>query len=94
MSGNNPARMQELIMQLNQSESFDCNAVSRCDQILYLLGLTSELLGEEQAAVDIYLKLWKEYPYSFYTIMARSKLVLDPPSVNHGHNLDQFSNVI
>jgi hypothetical protein len=79
MTGDDPAKIHNLLMQLNQSESFDCKAANRCDQIQYLLGLTNELLGDEQGALDAYLQLWKEYPESFYTIMARSKLVLTSP---------------
>jgi hypothetical protein len=79
MSGSNPAQIRDLLIQLNQSASFDCKAANRCNQIQYLLGLTNELMGDEQAALNAYLQLWKEYPASFYTTMARSKLVLTSP---------------
>jgi hypothetical protein len=75
MNGDDPAQIRHLLMQLNESELFDCEAANRCDQVQYLLGLTNELLGDEQGALNAYLELWKEYPDSFYTIMARAKLV-------------------
>jgi hypothetical protein len=75
MNRDDPAQIRDLLIQLSQSESFDCKQTNRCDQIQYLLGLTNELLGDEQAALNAYLQLWKEYPDSLYTIMARAKLV-------------------
>jgi len=75
MNGDDPAHIRDLLVQLNQSESFDCAAANRCDQVQYLLGLTNELLRDEQAALNTYLQLWKEYPDSLYTTMARAKLV-------------------
>ncbi len=79
MNGSNPAQIRSQLIQLSQSTSFDCKGAYRCDQVQYLLGLTSELLGDEQAALDAYLQLWEEYPDSFYTVMARSKLVSVSP---------------
>jgi hypothetical protein len=79
MSGSNPAQIRDLLIQLDQSTSFDCKTANRCHQIQYLLGLTSELLGDEQAAIDAYLRLWNDYPESLYTIMARAKLALTSP---------------
>ncbi len=75
MNGSNPAQIRSQLIQLSQSTSFDCKGAYRCDQVQYLLGLSSELLGDEQAALDAYLQLWREYPDSFYTVMVRSKLV-------------------
>jgi hypothetical protein len=79
MSGSNPAQIRELLIQLSQSTPFDCKGINRCDQIQYLLGFTNELLGDEQAAQNTYLQLWKDFPNSLYTMMARSKLVLNSP---------------
>ncbi|MGB8984627.1 MAG: tetratricopeptide repeat protein [Anaerolineales bacterium] len=79
MNGGDPAQIRDSLVQLNQSVSFDCKGTDRCDQVQYLLGLTGELLGDEQAALDAYLQLWKEYPESFYTVMVRSKLVSVSP---------------
>ena len=42
----------------------------------YLIGLTYELNGDETQAVEIYWRLWREYPNSPYTTLARSKLEL------------------
>jgi len=76
--GDDPAEIRDLLLQFNQSKSFDCKRAGRCDQVAYLLGLTDELLGEEQSALNAYLQLWNEYPDSPYTIMARAKLELTP----------------
>ena len=75
MNGSNPAQIRDLLIQLSKLESFDCKEAYRCDQIQYLLGLTDELLEDDQAALNAYLQLWKDYPHSLYTIMARAKLV-------------------
>jgi hypothetical protein len=79
MSGNNPAQIRDVLIQLSQLESFDCKEAYRCDQFQYLFGLTNELMGDEQAAIDAYLRLWNDYPDSLYTIMARAKLILTSP---------------
>jgi tetratricopeptide (TPR) repeat protein len=74
ISGTDPVLVQNQLIQLNQSKTFNCRESSLCDKVYYLMGLTSELMGDNSSAVETYLQLWKEYPYSFYTIMARSKL--------------------
>ncbi len=47
-------------------------------QLLYLLALTYELTGDERPAVNAYLELWRIYPDSPYTVMARMKLEKAP----------------
>ncbi len=41
---------------------------------LYLLGLTRELTGDSQQAVEAYWQLWKQYPDSPYVLIIRRKL--------------------
>ena len=72
--GTNPAVVQKQLVQLTQFKTFSCKKLSLCDKVYYLMGLTSELIGDNDSAIQTYVQLWKEYPYSFYTIMARSKL--------------------
>lgn len=43
-------------------------------RMLYLLGLTQELIGQSQQAVQTYLELWENYPDSPYAYMAWVKL--------------------
>lgn len=74
LSGADPTYIRELLIQFHQSNTVDCKESNVCDKIYYLLGLTSELLGDDQAAVQAYVQLWQEFPGSLYTIMARSKL--------------------
>ena len=51
-----------------------CRGTWSCDPYYYLLGLVNELIGDERAAVDAYLELWRNYSRSPYTTMARLKL--------------------
>ena len=74
VSGTSPAIVQKHLVQLTQSKTFSCNKLGLCDEVYYLMGLTSELIGDNDSAIQTYVQLWKEYPYSFYTLMARSKL--------------------
>jgi tetratricopeptide (TPR) repeat protein len=78
LNGADPKQVKEMLASLNQSKTYNCKTSNRCDEVYYLLGLASELAGDEQGAVDSYLQLWKEYPDSLYTVMARSKLELIP----------------
>lgn len=74
VSGVDPEAVQKKLVQLTQSNAFRCDKLSLCDTVDYLKGLTSELMGDSDSAIQTYVQLWKEYPSSFYTIMARSKL--------------------
>jgi len=77
LTGADVAQENKILLELENSKEYGCKT-HRCDQLYYLLGLTNELMGEEQAAVDAYLQLWTNYPDSPYTIMARSKLKAIP----------------
>lgn len=43
-------------------------------RLLYLLGLTRELTGDPQQAVEAYWQLWKQYLDSPYVLIIRRKL--------------------
>jgi hypothetical protein len=74
LNGADPTLVKEELSRLQQNKSFDCKKSNLCDQVYYLQGLTNELMGENEAAAAAYVELWKEYPNSLYTIMARAKL--------------------
>ncbi len=78
LGGTDPKQIREMLTHLNQSKAFNCKTSSRCDEFYYFLGLANELAGDNQVAIDSYAQIWREYPNSFYTIMARSKLELIP----------------
>jgi hypothetical protein len=75
--GTDFAQENKILLDLENSKEYGCKTY-KCDQLYYLLGLTNELMGEKQAAVNAYLQLWEKYPDSPYTIMARSKLKAIP----------------
>jgi hypothetical protein len=57
-----------------------CKPTWSCDEYYYLLGLASELAGDEVSAVQAYQRLWLDYSKSPYTTMARLKLqITDTP---------------
>ena len=43
-------------------------------RLYYMLGLAYELQGNPAAAVEAYLKVWREFPDSPYALMAREKI--------------------
>lgn len=51
-----------------------CQASWSCDAYYYLLGLSAELAGRPDDAVQAYHRLWSDYSRSPYTWMARQKL--------------------
>ncbi len=53
-----------------------CSTKDYCLPIDYAIGLASELLGDEQAAVEAYARAWEEEPDSLYAIWIRLKLGL------------------
>ncbi len=72
--GENPEEIRAQLLAMQQTPAFKCGPLE-CDKFYYLLGLSNELAGDQQNAVNNYLQLWKDYPDSFFTIMARIKLV-------------------
>jgi hypothetical protein len=71
--GTDPALIRDKLLELAKESFFTCNYVN-CPHYLFILGLANELSGYERDAVDAYLEVWRNYPSSPYTTMARMKL--------------------
>jgi hypothetical protein len=80
LNGTDPEVILDQLLAIQADPRFraDCLAYYICGKFLYTLGLTYELLGEDTSAVDTYLYLWRDFPTSPYTVMARMKLVYVP----------------
>jgi hypothetical protein len=70
-----PEIIQQKLLDLEEYPGLLCKTNWTCDLYYYLLGLASELAGDELASVEAYHRLWVDYTRSPYTIMARLKLV-------------------
>ncbi len=73
LTGGDPAFVHAELITLRKSPYFTCSYLL-CPQFLYLLGLANELSNDEFSARAAYLELWRTYPDSPYTTMARFKL--------------------
>jgi hypothetical protein len=73
-SGEKPASVQKMLLDLQDYPGLLCSPTWSCDPYYYLLGLSSELAGDKNTAIDNYLYLWWNYSKSPYTTMARLKL--------------------
>lgn len=73
-AGMDPGIVQRMLLDLEEYPGLLCKPFWTCDPYYYLLGLATELDGDEHAAVDSYLYLWWNYSKSPYTTMARLKL--------------------
>ncbi len=74
-AGEDPEKIQKELLLLKDYPGLLCAPFWSCDPYLYLLGLASELAGDEDLAVETYLQLWWDYSNSPYTTMARLKLI-------------------
>ncbi len=76
MNGVDPKLIQEQLLSLLNSPRFkgDCIAFNICDQFHYTLGFVYNLNSEDGNAIDQYLWVWRYYPNSPYTTLARLKL--------------------
>jgi hypothetical protein len=76
MNGADPKQIQNDLLELLNSPRFkgDCIAFNICDQFHYTLGFVHNLTGEYGNAIDQYLWVWRNYPNSSYTPLARLKL--------------------
>ena len=72
--GKRPGAVKADLQALQVYPGLLCKATFSCDLYYYLLGLSSELAGDERGAVDSYLRLWSDYSKSPYALMARLKL--------------------
>jgi hypothetical protein len=73
-SGQEPGDVQVMLLDMEADPGLLCKATWSCDEYLYLLGVTSELAGDQAEAIVAYLRLWWDYSRSPYTSMARLKL--------------------
>jgi hypothetical protein len=73
LAGSDPTYIRTELLNLERSSIFTCN-YQTCPQFFYTLGLANELAGDERNAVAKYLHLWRNYPSSPFTTMARLKL--------------------
>ena len=74
-SGADPSQVANDLLNLQENPGLLCAPYWTCDPYYYLLGLSSELAGEERQAVSAYLYLWWNYSKSPFTTMSRLKLV-------------------
>ena len=81
LEGVDPDLIRDNLIDLSYESFFTCNYIN-CPHYLYVLGLSNELSGYERDAVDAYLEVWRDYPSSPYTTMARLKLegIAVPPT--------------
>jgi hypothetical protein len=73
LTGADPAYVRTELHNLERSSIFTCN-YQTCPQFFYTLGLANELADDERKAVENYLHLWRNYPGSPHTTMARLKI--------------------
>ncbi|MFN2174726.1 MAG: hypothetical protein ACK2U3_02075 [Anaerolineales bacterium] len=71
---NDPLQARIELLNLEDWPGLHCEVTWSCDRYYYMLGLASELSGYERESIDVYLKLWRLYPESPFTTMARVKL--------------------
>lgn len=74
-SGRSPLLVRDHLLNIAEWPGLLCTADWSCDPYYYLLGLASELAGDEKGSVAAYHRLWSDYSKSPYTTMARLKLV-------------------
>jgi hypothetical protein len=75
LEGEDPQAIKKQLLDLQFSPGLLCRGTWTCDEYLYMLGLASELSGDQKTAIDTYLSLWRDYDKSPFTTMARLKLV-------------------
>jgi hypothetical protein len=73
-AGVDPQIVQKMLLDLENYPGLLCEPLWSCDPYYYLLGLASELTGDEDTAISSYLYLWWYYSKSPFTTMARLKL--------------------
>lgn len=80
LAGVGPDRIITDLLKLQEDWRFrvDCIEYKICDIFYYTLALAYELDGQQDQALNTYLYLWRDFPYSPYTLMSRYKLELIP----------------
>jgi hypothetical protein len=74
IQGSEPTLVLEALQSINDLIDEDKSHRISYARYYYVLGLVSELLQEEESAIEYYLQLWKNFPDSTYAVMARLKL--------------------
>ncbi len=73
-NGEDPATIQKTLLDLEVYPGLLCRGTWSCDEYYYMLGLASELAGDQKQAINTYVQLWSDYSKSPFTSMARLKL--------------------
>ena len=73
--GEDPRKVQRTLLNLQNIPGLMCAPYWTCDPYYYYLGLSSELAGDREQAIDAYLYLWWNYSKSPFTTAARLKLL-------------------
>ncbi len=73
-AGGDLTTIREQLLALKKYPGLLCVNTWSCDSYFYLVGLTSEMLGDKYSAIENYHTLWENYSKSPYTVMARLKL--------------------
>ena len=77
-AGDNPARVRDSLLEVEQSPNFNCRTYHFCDNFYYVLGLAHELAGDDRPAVDAYINAWWENSKGPFATMVRLRLVQKP----------------
>ena len=88
LSGTDPEVVLADLREIRISPRFagDCNAFGICARFYYTLGLAYELTGDQLNATGSYLTVWRTYPFSPYTLMARLKAGIDSGHTHYDPN--------
>jgi len=78
LAGVSPGPIKEELLTHLDSSDFVCLNKEDCARYYYALGLAAELTGDEQLAVDSYLKIWWDSFESPFSTIARLKLGYKP----------------
>lgn len=74
LTGTDPSTVQKELLALQKSPGLLCRNTWSCDEYYYLVGLAAEMAGDKSTAIEYFLRLWRDYLRSPFTIMARLKL--------------------
>jgi hypothetical protein len=78
LSGFSPDNILEKLEDHLEATTFVCMSKEECARFYYALGLAAELSGDEEQAVDSYLKIWWDSFESPFTTIVRLKLAYKP----------------
>jgi hypothetical protein len=78
LAGFSPDNILEKLEDHLEATTFVCMSKEECARFYYALGLAAELSGDEEQAVDSYLKIWWDSFESPFTTIVRLKLAYKP----------------